>query len=74
MFYCAVTKKLSKSGEKPYKIVTEKRQRIYMRKFRDEDGNVEEVIVGRGWEIVKEILTTKEGHDLWMADHPETNV
>jgi hypothetical protein len=69
MFQCGITKKRSKLGEKPYKIVVEKRERVYKRKFRDEDGNVEEVIVGRGWEIVKEILASKEGYDLWIAEH-----
>lgn len=71
MFKCAVTGKLSKLGEKPIRVVTEKRSRIYTRKFRDEEGNVVEEMVGRGWEIVKEVMMTKEGHDLWLISHPE---
>jgi hypothetical protein len=72
MFKCAVTGKLSKLGEKPFKVVTQKRERVYTQRFRDEEGNVSEVLVGRGWEIVKEVLMSKEGHDAWVAKHGPT--
>lgn len=70
MFRCFITKKLSKSGEKPIKVVIERRERIYTRKFRDEDGELVEEMVGRGWEIVKEVMMTKEGYDRYLASLP----
>lgn len=70
MFRCYVTKKLSKLGEKPIKVVIEKRERIYTRRFRDDEGEIVEEMVGRGWEIVKEVMMTKEGYDRYLASLP----
>lgn len=70
MFRCYVTKKLSKLGEKPIKVVIEKRERIYTRRFRDDEGEIVEELVGKGWEIVKEVMMTKEGYDRYLASLP----
>jgi hypothetical protein len=58
MFKCDVTGKFSKLGEKCNKIVAETRERVYL----DQEGNV----VGRGFEIVKELQATDEGVDMWQ--------
>jgi hypothetical protein len=58
MFRCEVTGKLSKPGDKMNKIVVEKRDKEY------KDPETGEVI-GRGWEIVKEISATDEGVKIW---------
>ncbi len=66
MFICQVLGKLSEPGEKVNKIVALKRERIYTEMRRDPDtGIVEEVDVGRGWEIVKELSATAEGLAEW---------
>jgi hypothetical protein len=66
MFFCAITGKLSKPGEKCQKIVVESRERVYTRKVRNEEtGRWEDVEVGRGWEIVKEVSATEEGVRAW---------
>lgn len=53
MFHCHGCKKLSQPGEKPHRVIVEKRDRVYTRKMRDK-GKEREVTVGRGWEIVRE--------------------
>ena len=70
MFFCEVTKKLSKPGEKCRKIVVEKREKTYSKRFRDmETGKIQTVECSKGWEIVKEISATEAGEKLWMAAH-----
>ena len=49
MFHCQSCNKLSQPGEKPRKIVTEVRERVYTRKKGDR-----EITIGRGSEIVTE--------------------
>ena len=62
MYKCGVFGTLSAPGEKCNKIVVERREKVYTRKYRDDmTGKIEEVEVGRGWEIVKEINATDEG-------------
>jgi hypothetical protein len=66
MYKCEVFGTMSKPGEKCNKIVVEKRAKVYTRKYRDElTGRIEEVEVGRGWEIVKEINASDEGVRFW---------
>lgn len=66
MFYCQVTGRLSKRGEKVNKVVVATRERIYYKKVRNEESNKwEDVEIGRGWEIVKEINVSQEGLDLF---------
>jgi len=61
MFKCYVTGKDSVLGEKPEKVVVEKRERTYMS---DEEPDK---VVSKGFEVVKEVLMTKEGYNLWLA-------
>lgn len=71
MFYCEVTKRLSKPGAKCNKIVTQKAARVYTKMVRDEETRrMIKVEVGKGWEIVKEINATDEGALLWNAANP----
>jgi hypothetical protein len=68
MYKCQVTGRMSRPGEKCNKIVTATRERIYYTKFRNEEtGRWEDVEVGRGWEIVKEINATDEAFKQWDA-------
>ena len=72
MFYCQITNHLSKPGEKPHRIVIQRRDRVYMGFVKNEETvKWEEVDVGRGWEIVREINVSNEGlrlWDLWSED------
>ena len=56
MFKCAISRQSSRPGEKPVKLVLETRPKIYYRK--DKNGlNVE---IGKGFEIVKEVLVRQD--------------
>jgi hypothetical protein len=59
MFKCPITKKTSRPGEKPVRVIVERRDREY----KNDDGQV----IGRGWEIVKEIFVSEEA----LERHPE---
>jgi hypothetical protein len=66
MFKCQITGEYSKLGEKLHKVVVAKRQRVYTRKFRNEETRqIEEVEVGHGWEIVREVSASQEGMERW---------
>lgn len=66
MFYCEVTGLLSKSNEKPSKLVIEKRDRVYTERRRNEETREWETIeIGRGWEIVKELTVSAAGEREW---------
>jgi hypothetical protein len=66
MFICQVTGKVSKPGDKLNRIPVIKRDQVYFKKIKNEDtGKWEEVEVGRGWEIVREIVATDEGVAVW---------
>ncbi len=66
MFVCQISGRLSKPGEKVHKIVVQKRDRVYTAKIFNEDiGQVEEVEVSHGWEIVREVNATYEGLCEW---------
>lgn len=68
MYYCQVTNELSKPGEKLNKIVIEQRERIYKERiFNEETRKMEDVIIGYGWEIVREINASDEGLRLWST-------
>lgn len=71
MFYCQITKKLSKPGQKCHKVITHIAERVYTRMIRDEETwRMVRVEVGRGFEIVKEVNSSEEGLALWNASHP----
>lgn len=66
MFYCQVSGLLSKPGEKPHKIIVETRDRVYSRRIKNEETREWETVeVGRGFEIVKEIIATHAGFQEW---------
>jgi hypothetical protein len=66
MFICQISGKLSEPGEKVHKIVIKTRDRVYSaRVFNEEIGQVEDVQVGHGWEIVKEVNATAQGLKEW---------
>lgn len=68
MFICEITGRVTKSGEKMNRIPIVKRDRVYFKKLKNEDtGKWDEVEVGRGWEIVKEISVSEEGLAKWQA-------
>jgi hypothetical protein len=71
MFMCQVTGRMSKPGEKMNRITVAKRERTYSRKEKNEDtGRWEDVEIGHGWEIVRQIVATDEGVAEWdsMSD------
>lgn len=75
------------AGEKLHKIVVETRERTYTKWVRNDENaaNISsdlvvnhsqdnkwlEVVIGRGWEIVREINATAEGVRLWESWTPE---
>lgn len=73
MFRCQITGVVSKPGEKPHRVVAQKRDRVYKGFVKNEETlKWEEVVVGHGWEIVKEIVLSNEGLQLWESWSPET--
>jgi hypothetical protein len=66
MFKCAITGKFSQPGEKVNRIVTKTRAKEYYESRYNEDADrYENVMVGRGWEIVEEVFATDEGFRVW---------
>lgn len=62
----------TRGSEKLNKIVVQTRERIYTRRVKNEEtGKWEDVEIGRGWEIVREINASQEGLDLWNSWTPE---
>lgn len=59
MFKCYMTGRNSK--DKPVKVIIERRERQY---FSEDEPNK---VVATGWEIVKEVLMSKEGYAIWQA-------
>lgn len=70
MFKCAITGKFSKPNDKPIRLIVERRPREYKDTYVDDDGNKHEQIVGRGWEIAKEIDVTLAGLGVWVRNNP----
>jgi len=75
MYKCQVYGTNSKLGEKLNLVTIKTREKIYTRKYRDDmTGSIEDVEVGRGFEIVKEIRMGAEALALWnsipLADRP----
>lgn len=61
-----------KAPEKEHRIVVERREREYKRRVFNEEKRVyEDVVVGHGWEIVREVVCTEEGERLWNSWTPE---
>lgn len=56
MFKCQFSNQQSRVGEKPVRVVTKTRPKVYTRL----DRNGLEVVIGKGWEIVEEKLVKAE--------------
>jgi hypothetical protein len=68
MFKCQITGKMSKPGEKSNKLVLETREKVYYGfVLNEETEEMEEVEVGRGFEVVKEVNATDEGAKIWLS-------
>lgn len=60
------------AGEKLNRIVVRTRERVYTKWVKNEEtGKKEEIEIGRGWEIVREINASDEGLALWESWTPE---
>lgn len=66
MFKCQVTNKNSKPGDKCNKVVVATRPRTYTENVWEE-GELIELEVGHGYEIVREINASDEGLNMWRA-------
>lgn len=72
MYRCQITGRLSERNVPMNKLVVETRDRIYTRFVKNEETRQwEEIEVGRGWEIVREINVSQAGKDLWDSWNPE---
>jgi len=67
MFICAITQKISASGETLNKVVLKSRQKVY----KNWDADREEYWESFGTEIVKEVAVSEEGLAIWQALTPE---
>lgn len=71
MFYCAISGKLSRPGDKAISLVTERRTKEYATSSFDKDGTEQRTVHGVGWEIVKEVTVTLEGLRMWCDTNPQ---
>jgi hypothetical protein len=66
MFKCQISQRNSKPGQKAHKITVETRQKEYFERQRSEETKMwSDVMVGRGFETVREITVSEEGLALW---------
>lgn len=63
MFRCQATGKVSKSREKPVRIIVETRPQQYENRYKDEETLEWVVVRTEGTEIVKELLVCQEYFD-----------
>ena len=77
MFRCPITKRVSKSGEKPITVILEKRMREYWdtddgkapaRMGNPLDGDRVYHVIGTGWEVSREIAVSKDGYAQLKAE------
>jgi hypothetical protein len=67
-----ITGQPSKKGEPLNRIVVEKRPKVYFEHYFNEDTREwEQIEIGRGWEIVKEVEASADGLAAWNALTPE---
>ena len=72
MYKCEITGKMSKPGDKLRKVVAVTRQREYKeRVYNEETRRSEELVVGHGWEIVRELNASQEGETIWNSMTPD---
>jgi uncharacterized Zn finger protein len=55
MIHCENCGKMTKPKIKPIRIIVEKREKVYY-----EDNDPEKKVIGKGWEIAKEMLVCKD--------------
>ena len=68
MFRDAITKRVSKVGEAPTKLVVATRERKYYHQvFNEETEEWETMLAGTGWEIVKDVSVTSAGLAEWTS-------
>lgn len=66
MFKCPISRTSSRPGEKPVKVVLETRPRTYYKRVKSKEKDADglpiwvDVEIGRGFEIVKEIMVRQE--------------
>jgi len=66
MYRCEITNRVSRPTDKLTKVVAVTRERTYTAHLKNEETNlVEEVFVSRGWEVVRELLLSQEGANIW---------
>lgn len=77
MFRCPITKRVSKSGDKPINVILEKRFREYWDtddgkapkgSIRAEDGDRVYHVIGTGWEVLRETNVSKDGYEQLKAE------
>jgi len=68
MYRCEITNKVSEPGDPLNKIVALTRPKTYFRWIKNEENNRwEEVEVGHGSEVVRELSLSAEGLQLWHS-------
>ena len=68
MYRCMITGKNSQLGEPCNRITVKQREKTYLGwRKNEETREYEEVVVGQGYEIVKEIVACAEGVSLWNS-------
>jgi hypothetical protein len=51
-----------------HRIVVQTREKVYSRKIKNEETlRWEDVEVGRGFEVARELIACQEGYDLWQS-------
>ncbi len=66
MFICQVSGKVSKPGEKPFKIVTKTRNKQYTNEIMR--GERKHTITSEGWEIVEEKTVCAQVYDSMLMN------
>ena len=70
MYRCAITKRMSRSGEKLNRLVVETRPKAYFGwVYNEEFDKWDWVQVGSGFETVKEINVSEAGLKIWNEAH-----
>jgi hypothetical protein len=66
MFVCQISGRVSKPGEKPFKVVTKTRPKTYTNKVMR--GEKEVIINSTGWEIVEEKMVCEKVYNRMMNE------
>ena len=72
MFVCQITNRVTKAKAKAHKVVVETRHKEYWERRRSEETKTwSDVMVGTGYETVRELTVSEEGLLLWESWSPE---